>query len=299
MKERVAVTGANGYIGRRLVVAADAAGYEVSALLRDRNAAREWLPKGVSAQSWTLAQTTPKHLEGVSAVCHFAAFIPPDLADPAYAQRCVEDNALGTLRLLEAARSAGVRTFIYAGTAQVYGSGDRPATERDAISVGERAPYYLGSKLLGEIYCRGAEAAGHMRVVMLRLGSVYGPGMAARATLRRFIDDARGRRAIRLSNGGEYGADLVFVDDVVSAVLASLEKPVKGVYNIGSGVRTTMASLAAEITKSWGGSVEVEGTATGSAASRGFAPLDIAKATRDLGYRPTPLSAGLKSTAAE
>lgn len=288
MKERVVITGANGHIGRRLVAAVQAAGFEVVALVRDESSARQWAAPGVTARRWALKETTAQHLEGAVAVCHLAAFVPPNLADAAFAQRCVEDNALGSLRVTEAARAAGVGEIVYASAGQIYGNLERPASEADAIDLGPRAPFYLGSKLLGEIYCRQAESA--MRVVALRIGAVYGPGMGLRATVRRLIDDARNGRPIRLSGGGVYGADFVFVDDVVAAILASLRRPVSGIYNIGSGVRTTIADLATMITERLGGTIEMLGDAPGSP---GFAALDIQKARRELGYAPTSLSDGL------
>lgn len=292
MRERVAVTGANGHIGRRLVGALHAAGYEVLALVREEGLVRGWAPANVTGRAWSLDQTTPQDLDGVSAVCHLAAFIPPNLDDPAFARQCVNDNALGTLRVLEAVHAAGIRHVVYASAGQVYGNPDRPASEADPIDLGARAPFYLGSKLLGEIYCRHAAARG-MRVVMLRIGSVYGAGMASRATLRRFVDDARAGRAIRLSNGGRYGADFVFVDDVVAAVLASLKRPVSGIYNIGSGARTTVGEIATRITERLGGTLELERASAETPGATGFAALDIRKAQRELGYVPTPITDGL------
>lgn len=291
---RLAITGANGHIGRRLVAAALGAGFEVLALVRDEGAASQ--PTNVTVRRWTLANTDVADMEGAMAICHLAAFTPPNLADPSFAQRCVEDNALGTLRLLEAARAAGVGTFIYASAGQVYGGSDRPARETDPIDLGPRAPYYLGSKLLGEIYCRHAQTRGDMRVVMLRIGSVFGPEMASRATVRRFIDDARAGRTIQLSGSGRYGADFVFVEDVVAAFLAALERPVSGVYNIGSGVRTTIAELATSITRRLGGTVQVSADGEDSPGAQGFAPLDIQKARADLGYAPTPIAEALSRT---
>ena len=297
--KRVVVTGATGYIGRRLVNAALAAGFDVVALVRDEIQARQQLPAGVTVRSWTLADTKPRHVEGATAVAHLAAFIPPNLVDPAHARRCVDDNALGTLGLLEAARAGGVRQFIYASSGQVYAKLDRPAQETDPVDAGRRAPYYLGSKLLGEVYCQHAQARGDMSVAILRIGSVYGPGMASRATLRKFIEDARAGRTIRIADGGRYGADFVFVDDVVAAIISALTRQVSGTFNIASGVRTTIAELATTITSRLGGKVELDPRGAPTPGAEGFSALDIGKARRELGYSPSAISTVLDGMISE
>lgn len=288
--KRIVVTGATGYIGRRLVDAALAAGFDVVALVRDEGKAREHLPAGVTFRAWSLSDTKPRHLEGAYAVCHLAAFIPPNLADPAHARRCVDENALGTLGLLEAARSSAVSRFVYASSGQVYAMLDRPARETDPVDAGRRAPYYLGSKLLGEVYCRHAQSRSDMSVAILRIGSVYGPGMDSRATLRKFIDDARAGRTIRIADGGRYGADFVFVNDVVTALIAALQQSGSETYNIGSGIRTTIAELATTITSRLGGKVELDSRGAQTAGAEGFSALDVSKARRELGYAPSRIT---------
>jgi UDP-glucose 4-epimerase len=290
---RVAVTGATGYIGRSLVAALHERGHQVIALVRDPASARSRLPQGVELREWSLEGSHHEPLRGVDAIYHLAAFIPPDMADPAYAERCVLDNAIGTQRIVAAARAADVPRLIYFSTGQLYRWKDSPVNEEDAVDPSGRAPYYLGSKLLGEIFCRHAGKSGP-EVLVLRLGSVYGPDMPRHATMQRMVDRSAAGKALSVANGGRYGVDFVLLDNVVQAAIMAAERKAVGVVNIGSGVRTTMAELARAITERFGGpEPRIEPLSIDDQLARGFPALDISRARRELAYIPTLLPEGL------
>lgn len=292
---RVAVTGATGYIGRRLVPALLQSGHHVVGLVRDPARSRARFPRDVVLRQWSLDDPAPEQLRDIDVVCHLAAFIPPNMADPACAERCVADNAIGTQRLIGAMQSAQVRRLVHFSTGQLYRWKDVAVTEDDVVDPSRRAPYYLGSKLLAELFCRHAGEAGLLDVAILRIGSVYGPGMATGATIQRMIDDAAGGRTLRAVDAGRYGADFVFVDDVVRATVACTAAHASGVFNVGSGARTTMLDLATAIAARFGAPPpEVEAARNSIDMARGFPALDISRARRELGYIPTSLADGLQ-----
>lgn len=290
----LAVTGAGGFVGRRLVAAALARGWTVRALVRDPQA----LPatERLTAARWDALDpvAAAPHLGGVDAVCHAAAFIPADTGDPAALERCLRINVLGTLGLLTAATEAGVPRFVHLASANAYAPAPGPVDEAHPLYPSHRAPYYLTSKLAGEVLVDHWGRSGKVAACILRLASVYGPGMGG-GLVKLFADGLRAGRPITVQDGGRYGVDLVAVDDVVAAILAAVRADAVGPFNIGSGVRTTtreLAELLGELTGADRSLVTVE-PAAGAPSDPGFAALDVARARAELGYRPTDLRAGL------
>jgi len=290
----LAVTGANGFIGRHIVMEASRAGWSIRALVRDFK--RDKPPNSVAFVPCELGSgpVSAKVLAGVDAICHAAAFIPEDSFDPSTAEKCMRVNALGTLQLLVAAREANVPRFINLSSGNAYRWSSEPVAEEAPIYPDNRAAYYLTSKLAAELYVAHWDRTGAISACTLRLSSVYGPGMNDKGPVALFSRRLLGRQPIVLKNGGNYGSDLVFVDDVAFAVVAALSAPIRGAVNIGSGKRTTMQVLAEELIAISGvdaGLVSVE--PENSPPDRGFAALEITKAQRELRFRPTPLRDGL------
>jgi UDP-glucose 4-epimerase len=90
---------------------------------------------------------------------------------------------------------------------------------------------------------------------------------------------------------GLFGADFVHVDDVVQALILLLESGEQGAFNVGSGVRTTIAELAQRLSALTGAPV-IHEPADGQ--DRGFSALDVTRLGR-LGYRPISLQDGVRS----
>lgn len=289
----VAVTGASGFIGRRVVAAALARGWTVRALVRDPQSLAEAGRLSVAPWDARDPAAAAGHLAGVDALCHLAAFVPADTGDPSALERCLQVNVLGTLGLLAAAAEAGVPRLVHLASANAYAPASGRVDEGHPLYPSHRAPYYLTSKVAGEVLVDHWSRAGKLPACILRLASVYGPGMSG-GLVKVFLDRLRAGRAITVQGGGRYGVDLVFADDVVAAILAAVLATATGPFNIGSGVRTTTAELAEllrELTGADRSLVNVE--AAGEATDPGFAALDTARARAELGYRPTDLRTGL------
>lgn len=244
---------------------------------------------------WDIAASDPPVdlLAGVDVVCHLAAFIPPDYRDPTCAERCFRINALGTLAVLGAARAAGVRRFVHFASGNAYVP--RPAAVREdhPLYPAHHAPYYLTSKVTSEVFVEHWSRAGALSGCILRLASVYGPGMPG-GVVPVFATRLYQRSPIVLHDGGRHAADLVFVDDVVEAALAAAEIELNGPFNIGTGIATTVRDLAEALVVLTGANpdlVTVEPPA--DPAVQGFAALDNTRARAELGLRPTDLREGL------
>jgi nucleoside-diphosphate-sugar epimerase len=175
---RVLVTGAGGFVGRAVLPALRAAGFEPVAA--SRNPQDDRLPGGVEVRrapslgpdaDWSAA------LAGCQAVVHLAARVHvmrDAAADPLAEFRAA--NARGTRRLAEQAAAAGVRRFVFASSVKAMGetTAERPLVESDPPAPAD--PYGL-SKLEAERSLAEVAATGGLEPVVLRLPLVYGPGV--------------------------------------------------------------------------------------------------------------------------
>jgi UDP-glucose 4-epimerase len=297
--QRIAVTGATGFLGRRLVQALLAQNMEVLALVRDPRRARRDLEalddSRIEVVEFDLGGSLDcAKLSGVATLVHAAAYIPTSFDEPDEAEACLDANALGTLRVLRSAVLAGVPYVVYLSAGNAYATGERSAQEGDALYPSGRAPYYLMSKVAGEVYADHLRQKKCFRLAVLRPSGLYGPGMSSRGLVSTFLVQAAAGQPLIVGDGGRYFVDLVHVDDVVDAIVTCVRTQVIGVYNLGSGRSTSTLELASCLVEMAGLSksqVVVEGAVEGPRL--GFAPLDIRRAREVLNFSPRGLRAGL------
>jgi UDP-glucose 4-epimerase len=285
----IAVTGGTGAIGRRVVRELLDEGFGVRLL--SRSAPRDLAIEHVSVDFSSDEPLDAGALAECSAVLHLAAYIPSKHEDPATAARCFQTNVLGTIKLLQAMEGAGVERLLQTTSANAYAPGIEAPTEQQPMYPAARASFYLSSKLVQDIFgahwamCRG------MSVTTLRLGSVYGAGME-QALFTRFAGALRAGEAIRLANGGSFGADFVEISDVAKAALMFLRSGVTGAFNVASGERTTLLEAARLLLELTGSSPDKLIVDAEERLEIGFPQMDISK-VRQLGFIPTDLRTGL------
>jgi UDP-glucose 4-epimerase len=188
---------------------------------------------------WTL-------LQEVDVVYHLAArvSVPESIL---YPRDYNTVNVGGTVALMEAMRDVGVRRVVLASSGAVYGDlGDQPLSE--SALPKPRSPYAV-SKLAAEFYVRTIGELWGIETVSLRIFNAYGPGQHLPAShppvVPYFLRQAtRGGTLVVHGDGGQT-RDYVYVDDVVSAMVAASTAPnVSGlVINVGSGVETSVRAL--------------------------------------------------------
>ena len=241
---------------------------------------------------WTL-------LQEVDVVYHFAArvSVPESIS---YPRDYNAVNVGGTVALMEAMRDVGVRRVVLASSGAVYGDlAEQPLKE--TVTPNPRSPYAV-SKLAAEYYVRTIGGLWGIETVSLRIFNAYGPGQhlppSHPPVVPHYLRQAqRGGTLIAHSDGAQT-RDYVYVDDVVSALVAAATAPnINGlVINIGSGQETSIRDLIKQVLDVTGGKPEVIYNArTSGGVSRMRADLSLAH--EKLSYRPSiKLGDGLRLT---
>jgi UDP-glucose 4-epimerase len=287
---RATVTGGAGFIGSNLVDALVARGDDVTVVDNFATGKRSSLNPQATLLEHDIRE--PFAVEA-DVVFHLAAQadVQTSMQRPEYDAAV---NVVGTVNVLGAAPAAQV-IFASSGGAG-YGECTEPASE-------ERTPFlplspYGIAKKCGEEYLAGWNRIHGTSHVALRFANVYGPrqdsgleGGVVAIFLERL---ARGEETIVFGDGTQ-SRDFVYVDDIVSALLATVGKA-GGPYNVGTGEDTTVAQLHAACAR-----------VAGSAAEPRYEParlgdvqrsvLDSGRIERELGWRPAvSLDDGLART---
>jgi len=156
-----------------------------------------------------------KLVEGAELVIHVAAMYRHE---PAIGQ-FFEVNHHGTVRLLEAARDAGVRRFVHCSTIGVHGDVEAtPASEDAPFSPRD---HYQRSKLLAELACREAMLEGRMEIVIVRPCGIYGPGDTRMLKLFRMLS----RGVFLMIGDGRANFHPVYIDDLVDGFIKAATVP--------------------------------------------------------------------------
>ncbi len=288
--EGVLVTGGAGFVGATLVRRLVARGHRVRVLdnLSTGDAAHL---DGVDAElvkgDIRDAAALDDALAGMEAIIHLAAAgsVIGSVRDPV---ANFEVNVLGTFRVLDAARRAGVRRVVQASTGgALIGDATPPVDER---SLPKPISPYGASKLAGEGYAHAFAKAYGLGTVALRFGNVYGPwSRRKRGVFNVFFESIHAGVPIVIYGDGSASRDYVHVDDISNALRLALEKDLPGgtVLHVASGVETTLPELADLCRRAAGvpdHPIEYRPMRVGE-VSRNFAAYDLAKEL--IGYAPT------------
>lgn len=254
MKDATAlVTGGAGFIGSHLVDRLMAEGARVRVLDDFSTGNRANLEHAVGEielieGSVTDASICETACLGAEYVFHQAALpsVQRSVSDPTLTH---EVAATGTLRMLTAARGAGVRRFVYAGSSSAYG--DTPTLPKQEDMAERPLSPYAVAKLTGEHYTRVFAHVHGLETVVLRYFNVFGPrqepGSQYSAAIPIFITMALEGRSPTINGDGEQTRDFTYVENVVEANLLSAgaaSSRVSGrVFNVGAGERTSLTVL--------------------------------------------------------
>ncbi|MGE5277398.1 MAG: NAD-dependent epimerase/dehydratase family protein [Acidobacteriota bacterium] len=298
----ILVTGGAGFIGSRMAARHLADGHRV-AVVDDLSAGRrEKVPEAARFVEADIAEVDLEPLlreEKIDFVSHHAAQIDlrHSVSDPVFDARA---NVLGSLKLFEACRRAGVRGVLFASTGgALYGEpeGGRPAPESHPTNP--ISPYGC-AKLSIEKYLYYYRVVHGFQTQVFRYANVYGPGQngtGEAGVVAIFSEAMLGHRALKINGSGEQTRDYVFVDDLCRAAAAAVESGRSGTWNLGTGIETSVNRLFELLAKEFGYTAPAP-HAPAPAGEQQRSVLDGAAVRRDFGLPPwTPLSDGLKATA--
>ncbi len=241
---------------------------------------------------WTL-------LQEVDCVYHLAARVSVQ-ESVLYPSDYNAANVGGTVSLMEAMRDVGVRRVVLVSSGAIYGDQlEQPL--REDMTPNPRSPYAV-SKLAAEYYVRTIGTLWGIETVSLRVFNAYGPGQhlppSHPPVVPYFLKQALRGGSLIVHSDGNQTRDYVYVDDVISGLVAAATAPnINGmVINIGSGRETSvrdMVNLAINVT---GSNAEViYNPKTGGGVSRMCADLTLAG--QKLNYRSSiSLEDGLRLT---
>jgi UDP-glucose 4-epimerase len=296
--ESVLVTGGAGFIGSNLVAALADARCRVTVL---DNLSSGYARNLEGVANVRLIQGDIRDpdavntaMDGASAVFHLAASVgnKRSIDDPL---GDAEINVLGTLRVLEAARSLGVRTVVTSSSAGIFG-------ELKTLPIREDHPVepdtpYGSTKLCSEKLCLAYAKLHGLTAVCLRYFNVYGRHQRFDAygnVIPIFTFQMLRGEPVTVFGDGEQTRDFIHVRDVVQANLrAAAARSVSGAFNIGSGTRITINRLVELLRASTGTDVPVRyGPPRAGDVRDSLA--DISAAGRLLGFAPAvPIEEGL------
>ncbi len=303
---RALVTGGAGFIGSNLVDALVARGDEVL-VVDDLSTGRRENLAGAIDNGAELMEASVSDSQAVTSafertpelVFHLAAQIDVrrSVADPAYD---LSLNAGATINLLEAARAAGTRRFVFASTGgAVYGEGAGRNLPLDETATALPDAPYGASKLAAEGYIGLYSRLYGLSTAALRLGNVYGPrqdphGEAGVVAI--FSNALLSGGATKVFGDGEQTRDYVYVGDVVSAFIAAAGAAATGAFNVGTGIETSVLELGAGIAALCDTTFEPEIAPARPGEVQRIA-IDSTRAKAELGWSPEfGLEDGLQST---
>jgi len=295
---RVLVTGGAGFIGSHLAEKLLGAGHRVS-ILDDFNDFYDPQIKRANIAAITKeVRLHPVDLRDAEAVrrvllsekfdviAHLAARagVRPSIQNP---QLYYETNVNGTLHLLEAARTAGVERFIFASSSSVYGISKTVPFSEDQHLTQTISPY-AATKIAGEFLCSTYSHLYRMRVVALRLFTVYGPRQRPDLAIHHFTGRIAAGQPIDQFGDGTTRRDYTYIEDVIQGVIAAFDYhgPLFDIFNLGESETVQLKDLIAGIERELG----VRAKINRLPEQPGDVPLtcaDISKARRLLGYNPT------------
>jgi UDP-glucuronate 4-epimerase len=299
--DRPAITGATGFLGGHLARALVASGHRPILLARAPRATTllEGLGDFVSWRGLDLTDLAA--LEDVlqsaapTTLFHMAGTLGrqrhenPELS-------CAEINVAATIRVLVAAQRAGVSRVILMGCAEEYGNHPGPCHED--LELAPSTPYGI-SRAAANRFALAMHAREGLPVVIVRAFTVYGPAQSKEMFVSQAVTSAVCGTPFAMTHGRQR-RDLVFIDDVVRALIAVAEVPaIEGrVLNVGSGVPRPLRDVAQLIWRISESGAELQiGGRPAPASELHDTWADIELSRRLLGWEPrVDLETGLRAT---
>jgi UDP-glucose 4-epimerase len=288
--KRVLVTGGSGFIGSHVVDALLRREIEPRIFdLRPSPHHRKGTVK-TAIGDLTDVGALRKAAKDCDAIIHLAASADVGIVaeDPEGAEKA---NARGTLSVLEAARSTGVRV-VYGSTIWVYGESGEGVLDEEA-PLGMPLHLYTATKLAGEMYCTSYAELYEVPYTILRFGIPYGPRARPAAVIPIFVNKAMAGDPLTIAGDGKQTRRFVYVEDLADGVVRALDPQAENrIYNLASNETVTIRELA-EVVRGATRNVEITHT-PGRTGDFGGAEISSRRAEEELGWAAsTPIEEGV------
>jgi len=190
-----------------------------------------------------------KYFKDVTYVFHLAALadIVPSIENP---EKYFKSNVLGTLNIIEAARKAKIKKFIFAASASCYGNPNKfPTDENEKIKT--MYPYALTKWQAEELVMHWAKVY-DFPAISFRFFNAYGPRSRTSGTYGAvfgvFLAQKLANKPLTIVGDGNQTRDFIHVNDLINGIIKAATSNKKGeIYNIGSGHETKVNKIASLI----------------------------------------------------
>ncbi len=260
---KILVTGGAGFIGSHITDAYIKAGHEVVIVDNLSSGRKENINPKAKFYEMDLLDPKVENVfknENIQVINHHAAqsSVERSVADPA---RDANSNIIATLQLLQHAVSYCIDNFIFASTGGAIYGDQAPVPASEESSCNPSSPYAI-SKLSVEYYLKFYQKVHSLNCVTLRYSNVFGPRQdpyGESGVIAIFCNRLIQNTAPLIYGDGKQTRDFVSVFDVVSANLMALEsKDNSGIYNVGTGIETSILSLTESLVRLSGKNLEIE-----------------------------------------
>ena len=247
---KILVTGAGGFLGKRLTQRLAAAGHEVIAAVRTDPSAedsRYFASPGVHVLKLDLSsfacEQLPMGIEAIYSVAqssHFRHF--PEKAEDIFAV-----NVTANMKLLQWAMQHRIKRYVFASSGGVYGGRSGGEwRESEPLSVDSALGFYLATKLCSEVILQNCRQF-FDTMAILRPFFIYGPGQRKDMLMARMVESVRNGQPIQLQGNDGLRLNPIFVDDAANAFAHALELKGWHVINVAGPAAVTLREIGEKI----------------------------------------------------
>ena len=227
MKQKILVTGANGLLGRHVLKALYDS-FELHAIVREtptESLESVIYHKVDLAGDWTITSLP----DNMDMVFHFAQ--SERFRDfPEHALEVFNVHVASTAKLLDYARKAGAKKFVFASTGGIYDTSHGPVNENSPVNSSGVLGNYFATKLCSEILTNNYKS--YFDVSMLRIFFMYGKGQKQTMLIPRLVRSIQDGNIIKLTGREGIKINPVHVDDVVNILEKLVDRPGSNIFNV-------------------------------------------------------------------
>jgi UDP-glucose 4-epimerase len=294
------ITGGCGFIGSNLIAQLRETGdYNIRVLDDESEGKREWISDfdvDFVCGSICDPKTVANSLDGIDSVVHLAAHT--SVIDSVEQPKLDFDiNVVGTLNVLEAMKDKGINSFINASTGGAIIGDTTPPVHEDMLP--KPVSPYGASKLAVEGYCSAYAQSYGLAATSLRFSNVYGPRSFHKGSVvAHFFKCILNNKELTVYGNGSQTRDYVYSQDLATGILNAIEAAKPGVFQLGTGLPTTLNELIDVMREVVGDDYKVDVSYLDFRAGEilhNYCQIDRAK--REIGYSTqTSLKDGLSET---